>query len=129
MESLARLSSVIAVSSPYLRNAPYFGALIGRYANRIANGRFVLAGNEYQLVQNDGPNHLHGGRKGFDQQHWDGSPVTMPDGVGVTFSRTSAAGEEGYPGTLTCSVTYLLIAPVRSSFGTTRSPMHRPSSI
>jgi aldose 1-epimerase len=96
---------------PYLRNAPYFGAIIGRYANRIANGRFLLGGSEHQLAHNDGPNHLHGGRRGFDQQHWDASPVTTPDGAGVTFSRTSPAGEEGYPGTLTCSVTYLLITP------------------
>lgn len=96
---------------PYLRNAPYLGAIIGRYANRIANGRFVLGGSEYQLVQNDGPNHLHGGRKGFDQQHWDASPMTSADRAGVTFSRTSPAGEEHYPGTMTCSVTYLLIAP------------------
>jgi aldose 1-epimerase len=96
---------------PYLHNASYFGAIVGRYANRIANGRFVLGGNEYQLAQNDGSNHLHGGRKGFDQQHWDASPVTSPDGAGVTFSRTSPAGEENYPGTLTCSVTYLLVAP------------------
>jgi aldose 1-epimerase len=95
----------------YLRNAPYFGAIIGRYANRIANGRFVLAGNEHQLAQNDGPNHLHGGWKGFDQKHWDASPFTSAEGTGVTFSRTSPAGEEHYPGTLTCSVTYLLIGP------------------
>ena len=95
----------------YLRNPSYFGAIVGRYANRIANGRFVLDGNEYQLAQNDGPNHLHGGRKGFDQHLWDASPIASSDGAGVTFSRTSPAGEENYPGTLTCSVTYLLIAP------------------
>jgi len=96
---------------PYLLNASYFGAIIGRYANRIANGRFVLGENEYQLVQNDGANQLHGGRKGFDQPHWNASPITTPDGIGVTFSPTSPVGEEHYPGTLSCSVTYLLIAP------------------
>jgi len=96
---------------PYLRNASYIGAIIGRYANRIANGRFVLDGREYQIATNDAPNHLHGGRKGFDQQHWAAAPLVTPEGPAVRFSRTSAAGEEEYPGTLNCSVTYVLIAP------------------
>jgi aldose 1-epimerase len=92
----------------YIPNSPYLGAIVGRYANRIANGRFVLDGVEYQLARNDGPNHLHGGLKGFDQYNWLASPTTSADGVGVTFTRTSPAGEEQYPGTLTCSVSYLL---------------------
>lgn len=96
---------------PYLRNSSYFGGIIGRYANRIANGRFVLDGVEHQLAQNDGRHHLHGGHKGFDRHRWDGSPMTSTDGVGVMFTRTSPAGEEHYPGTLACSVTYLVLSP------------------
>jgi aldose 1-epimerase len=99
-----------AAFEPYLHNPSYFGGIIGRYANRIARGRFVLDGVEHHLAQNDGPHHLHGGRRGFDQQRWDGSPMTSPDGVGVMFTRTSPAGEEHYPGTLACSVTYLLMS-------------------
>jgi aldose 1-epimerase len=96
---------------PYLRNQPYFGAIVGRYANRIASGRFVLDGVEHQLALNDGPNHLHGGLRGFDQQHWSAAPVTTNEGAGVRFTRTSPDGEEHYPGELTCHVTYLLTSP------------------
>jgi aldose 1-epimerase len=93
---------------PYLRNTPYLGAVVGRYANRIAHGRFLLGGIEYRLAANDGPHHLHGGVNGFDRQRWNATEVTSADGAGVTFTRTSPAGEEHYPGALECSVTYLV---------------------
>ena len=92
----------------YLHSRSYVGALVGRYANRIAGGRFQLDGVVYQLDRNDGANHLHGGRNGFDRQVWVGVPAESEAGVGVRFSRTSPDGEEGYPGTLEVSVTYLL---------------------
>lgn len=92
----------------YLGPNPYMGATIGRYANRIAGGRFVLEGHEYQLAKNDGPNHLHGGIRGFDKVIWQAEPFSQPSGIGVRFSYLSPDGEEGYPGNLSCQVTYLL---------------------
>jgi len=93
---------------PYLTNPPYLGAVVGRYANRIARGQFTLDGEAHTLATNNGPNHLHGGPRGFHRQRWDGEPVTKGDTVGVRFSRVSPAGEEGYPGNLHVSVSYLL---------------------
>jgi aldose 1-epimerase len=89
-------------------NSPYLGAIVGRYANRIARGRFTLDGREYTLATNNAPNHLHGGVKGFDKVVWDGEPVDGTAGSGVAFSYTSRDGEEGYPGTLKARVTYSL---------------------
>ncbi|MFJ4831308.1 aldose epimerase family protein [Streptomyces sp. NPDC088747] len=83
---------------------PYFGALVGRYANRIAGGRFPLDGPTYHLAQNNGTNSLHGGERGFDKRVWDAQPVEH----GVRLSRTSPHGEEGFPGSLEVSATYTL---------------------
>ncbi|MCR4396135.1 MAG: galactose mutarotase [Candidatus Saccharicenans sp.] len=92
----------------YLGNNPYFGATVGRFANRIGGARFVLGGREYLLARNEGPNHLHGGLKGFDKVMWEAGPVSDSHSVGVRFSYLSPDGEEGYPGNLDCQVTYLL---------------------
>jgi len=94
--------------APYLAGVPYFGATVGRYANRIANGRFVLDGKTYQLPRNDGPNSLHGGTRGFDKRIWSAEPLELPSGVALRLTYVSPAGEEGYPGTLTARVTYRL---------------------
>ena len=91
----------------YLGNNPFFGALVGRYANRIAKARFELNGVEYRLAQNDGPNSLHGGVKGFDKRLWTAhSSSQNPPALELTY--VSADGEEGYPGQLTSKVTYTL---------------------
>jgi aldose 1-epimerase len=87
---------------------PYFGAVVGRYGNRIAKGQFVLGRRTYKLVTNNGPNHLHGGTRGFDKILWDMSTKQTPQGSSVVFTRTSPDGEEGYPGNLHVTVTYTL---------------------
>ncbi|KAA9040915.1 galactose mutarotase [Ginsengibacter hankyongi] len=92
---------------PYLQHPPYFGALIGRYGNRIGNAKFTLDGTTYKLAANDGKNHLHGGLKGFDKVVWD---ATIPnDSVpSLTLKYLSKDGEEGYPGNLNVTVQYTL---------------------
>jgi aldose 1-epimerase len=92
----------------YLAGHPYFGATVGRVANRIAKGKFTLDGKEYKLAVNNGPNALHGGLKGFDKAVWKAEPLDVADGAAVKFTYVSKDGEEGYPGTLTAAVTYTL---------------------
>jgi aldose 1-epimerase len=92
----------------YLSSSPYFGSIVGRYANRIAKGRFVLDGKTYTLATNNDANHLHGGVRGFDKIVWKAEPVEAADGAAVAFSMVSPDGDEGYPGTLKVRVTYTL---------------------
>ena len=91
-------------------NPPYFGAVVGRYGNRIANAKFTLDGRAVTLAANDGVNHLHGGKQGFDKVLWDGAIVTDRRGPSVAFTRSSPDGEEGYPGALKARVSYTLTA-------------------
>lgn len=92
-------------SDAYLKSGPYFGATIGRYGNRIANGKFTLDGKEYTLATNNGANHLHGGMKGFDKVVWTAEEAGSN---AMKFSYVSPDGEEGYPGTLNTTVTFTL---------------------
>jgi aldose 1-epimerase len=92
----------------YMENAPYLGAIVGRYANRIANGAFTLDGVKYSLAKNNGPNSLHGGVNGFNRAVWDAKPFENGKGVGVAFNYISKNGEEGYPGNLKVKVSYTL---------------------
>jgi aldose 1-epimerase len=94
--------------APYRTGTAYFGALIGRYGNRIARGAFTLDGRTYRLATNDGAHHLHGGERGFDKVLWQAQPFERADGRGLVLRYTSPAGEEGYPGTLHARVTYTL---------------------
>lgn len=93
---------------PYLKGVPYYGATVGRYANRIAKARFTLDGKTYQLAANDGPNTLHGGRRGFDKRIWSAEVLPASQGNGVRFTYISEAGEEGFPGQLTAHAVYRL---------------------
>ena len=90
----------------YLGTHPYFGTIVGRYGNRIAGGKFTLDGKTYTLATNNGPNHLHGGKVGFDKAVWTGAAAAP--GARVVLTHTSPDGDEGYPGTLKATVTYTL---------------------
>lgn len=90
----------------YLKPHPYFGVIVGRYGNRIGGAQFTLDGQTYTLAKNDGENSLHGGLRGFDKRVWKAREVESPDGPSVALTYVSPDGEEGYPGTLTSTVTY-----------------------
>lgn len=92
----------------YANRGSFFGCIAGRYANRIANGKFTVDGVEYTLATNNAPNHLHGGNVGFDKVLWKGVPFATEEGPSVRFTYVSKDGEEGYPGNLSCAVSYTL---------------------
>lgn len=96
------------LNESYLENYPYFGAIIGRCANRIAKGHLEVGGKSYPLAVNNGPNHLHGGVIGFDKRLWDGEAIKKEDVAGIKLSYNSPHLEEKYPGNLTVSCTYTL---------------------
>src|SRR5262249_39629687 len=92
----------------YVNDKAYLGATVGRYGNRIANGKFTLEGKTYELPKNNGNNTLHGGIKGFNKRLWTAREVSSPTGPAVRFSYLSKDGEEGFPGNLNVEVTYSL---------------------
>ena len=120
---------VLGFDSPadYLTSPRYFGAVVGRYANRIAQGRFTIDGRIFQLARNNGPNHLHGGTRGFDKVVWRGDPFERGGTSGVVLRYASAAGEEAYPGRLDASVTYTVTPDnelIVDYVATTDAPTH-----
>ncbi len=92
----------------YVKGSPYFGATVGRVANRIKNARFELEGKKYKLAANDAPHHLHGGTKGWDKVVWNAQPLETTSGAALKLIYVSKDGEEGYPGTVTAETTYAL---------------------
>jgi aldose 1-epimerase len=113
-DSFGKLADVVLgfpnIQGYLSKNDPYFGAIIGRYGNRIAKGTFTLDGVTYHLPINNGPNSLHGGIRGFDKRVWKATEVRDGTSVGLELTYVSKDGEEGYPGTLTTTVTYMLTA-------------------
>jgi len=110
-DRIGRVSDVVLghdTLEGYLRRSRYFGAIIGRHANRIAGGRFALNGAVHSLAQNNGENHLHGGIRGFDKVVWEAKVINGGDGVGLELEYLSKDGEEGYPGNLRARVVYVL---------------------
>lgn len=105
---LANIQLSFPTLDGYLERHPYFGSTVGRYGNRIAGGKFKIGDEEYTLATNNGPNHLHGGKTGFDAVVWKATEVKTDKGAGVKFTYTSKDGEEGYPGNLDMAVTYTL---------------------
>ncbi|MDQ1834587.1 aldose epimerase family protein [Massilia scottii] len=108
--ALADITLGFDTVAPYVKDSPYFGALIGRYGNRLRDGRFTLDGQVVQLPTNNGPNHLHGGELGFHRVLWRAIPFQEGESVGVTLIYRSPDGEQGYPGTLDVTVVYELTA-------------------
>ena len=94
--------------SGYMKAPSFFGCIVGRYGNRIAKGQFTLDGKKYNLVKNNGENHLHGGTKGFDKVMWEATPSTSADGASLKLTYVSKDMEEGYQGNLHVTVTYTL---------------------
>lgn len=93
---------------PYLGKHPHFGCITGRYANRIGGAKFTLDGQEITVTANAGKNHIHGGKEAFDKKLWSAKQVKEENAAGVELAYASADGEEGFPGTLKCTVTYKL---------------------
>jgi aldose 1-epimerase len=104
---LANVTLSFPTADGYIQRHPYFGSSVGRYCNRIAKGAFTIDGKSYTLAVNNGPNHLHGGLVGFDAQRWDTRTQTTDRGLEAIFTLVSPDGQEGYPGTLTATATYI----------------------
>lgn len=103
---IANLVTTCPSLEQWLACGSFFGSTVGRFANRIAQGRFSIDGREFRLATNNGPNHLHGGPQGFDKKNWTVETFQTETAAGVHFSLTSRDGDEGYPGTLTVRATY-----------------------
>jgi aldose 1-epimerase len=110
----------------YVKNSPYFGALVGRYGNRIAGAKFTLDGTTYTLAANDGPNTLHGGLKGFDKRIWSAHASESTNGPQLVLHYLSKDGEEGFPGNLDVTATFTLMHD--NAWNTPRRPIKTPSS-
>ena len=128
MEAVGKYADVVLGMDSvygYVKGVPYFGAIVGRYGNRIGHAQFTLEGNTYNTPKNDGDNTLHGGIKGFDKRVW----TAREAGDSVEFTYVSKDGEEGFPGTLTSKVTppCVGLSSVTAS-ASSRPLLYRPSS-